>query len=807
MSNFLRDARYGIRLLRKSPGFTAIAVVVLALGIAANTAIFSVVHATLLAPLPFPQPDQLVMVWSRIQDNRNGVSAGDFVEWKRQSSSFQDLNAWTGRSLNLATADQPEKVDARAVTPGWLSMVGYEFELGRNFVESEGIPGQDKVIILANRLWRQRFNADRNIVGTSVRIDGKPVTVVGVLAAGPGDRLQDVAWVPLAFTPDQLNHDFHWILVMGRLKPTVTIAQADADMKGVAKRLADTFPKSNTGWSASVEPLKNNFLDRGTVDALWMLFAAVGFVLLIACANVANLLLARGTARQRELAVRGAMGASKIEIVRQFMTESVVLALMGGVAGIALSAGLLQIIMTSMPPYTLPSEADVRLSVPVLLFTLAACTIAAVFFGAVPAFQGARVDINAALKDSGRSVIGGRHRLQQALVALEFALALTLLAGGGMAIRGLMGVSRVNLGFNAEHLLTFSLPVPEGRLADAGQVTSFYDQLLERMKSVPGITAVSTSTGMPVRGTSFGMPFFFAGKPVDDPSKRPGAGFNMVSPDYFKTFGITLARGRAFTPQDRAGTQPVAIVNQAFVNRYLSGVDPLTQRVVVEQLIPGATRLGPPVEWQIVGVIGNVHNAGPRRDGFPEIDVPFLQSPWPSAIMAVRTTGEPASVIKSLGAVVRSVDPDLPMADVKTMNTLVSESIAGDTFNSLLFGGFAGVGLLLAAFGIYGVMSFVVAQRTHEIGLRMALGAGRGSVLRDVLRDGMVTAVAGAAVGFGGAYYAARWMQRFVYGAGALDWWTMSIVALMLLATALVACVIPAARAASVDPLVALRLS
>ena len=805
MGSLLRDARYGVRLLRTNPGFAAIAVFVLALGIAANTAIFSVVYATLLAPLPFPAPDQLVMVWSRVQGNRNGVAAGDFVEWRKQSTSFQDLNAWTGKSLNLATAEEPEKIQARAVTPGWLSMVGYDFELGRNFNDAEGVPGQDQVLILSNRLWRQRFNADRKIVGQAVRVDGKPYTVVGVLASGSADRLEADAWVPLAFTPQQLNHDFHWILVMGRLKAAVSIPQANANMVAVAKNLADTFPKSNTGWSASVEPLKNNFLSTSTISALWLLLGAVGFVLLIACANVANLLLARGTARQRELAIRGALGASRGEIVRQFIVESVVLALLGGVAGVALAAGMLQLIMTSMPPYTLPSEADVRLSVPVLLFTLAACMLSAIFFGSVPAWQGARVDVNTALKDTGRSVVGGRHRLQQLLVVLEFALALTLLTGGGLAIRGLLGLSRVQLGFTAEHLLTFSLPVPDGRLVSSDQVTSFYSELLTRMQAVPGVTRASVSTGMPVQGTNFGMPFYFAGAPVADPSKRPGAGFNQVTPAYFKTFGIAITKGRAFTDQDRAGSQPVAIVSQTFVNRYLKDQDPLTKRIVVEQLIPGETRLGPPIEWQIVGVYGDVRNAGPRNDAFPEIDVPFLQSPWPSALFAVRTAGEPTAVIKSLGAVVRTVDADLPMADVKTMETIVKESIANDKFNTLLFGSFSGVALLLAAFGIYGVMAFVVAQRTHEIGLRMALGAARPTVLRQVLRDGMTTAAAGTIIGSIGAYFVAKAMRGVVFGAGTVDWTTLSVVALTLLVTALAACFIPAARAASVDPLVALR--
>jgi predicted permease len=805
MASLSRDARYGIRLLRKNPGFAAVAVFVLAVGIAANTAIFSVVYATLLAPLPFPNPDQLVMVWSKVQGNRNGVAAGDFVEWKKQATSFQDLNAWTGRSLNLSSAEAPERISARAVTPGWLSMVGYDFQLGRNFTEAEGKTGQDQVVILCNQLWRQRFDADPKIVGKTVRINSKPFTVVGVLAAGPADRLQDLAWVPLAFTPEQLNHDFHWILVMGRLEPHVTIEQANANMVAVAKRIESDFPQSNKGWSASVEPLKNDFLDSGTIQGLWLLLGAVGFVLLIACANVANLLLARGTARQRELAVRGALGASRVEIVRQFITESLVLALLGGVVGIALAAGLLQVIMTSMPAYTLPSEADVRLSLPVLLFTLAACSVSAIFFGSVPAWQGARVDVNAALKDTGRSVVGGRHRLQQLLVVLEFALALTLLTGGGVAIRGLINLSRVNLGFTTEHLLTFSLPIPEGRLSGAEQVTTFYDDLLTQFRAVPGVTAASASTGMPVRGTNFGMPFQLVGAPPVEPGKRPGAGFNMVSPEFFRTFGIRISKGRAFTAQDRAGAPPVAIVNQTFVNRYLKNQDPLTKRLLIEQLIPGETRLGPAVEWQIVGVYSDVRNAGPRSDGFPEIDVPFLQSPWPSATLAVRTAGEPTAVTRSLAAVVRGIDADLPLADVKTMDTLVEESMANDRFNTLMFAGFSGIALVLAAFGIYGVMAFVVAQRTHEIGLRMALGAGRATVLRQVVRDGMTTAVAGTAIGSVGAYFVARAMRGLVFGASTVDWMTLSIVAITLLATALFACIIPAARAASVDPLVALR--
>jgi predicted permease len=592
---------------------------------------------------------------------------------------------------------------------------------------------------------------------------------------------------------------------MGRLKPEVSIAQANSNMVAVAKQIADTNPKSNNGWSASVEPLKNNFLNGRTITALWLLLAAVGFVLLIACANVANLLLARGTARQRELAIRGALGASRAEIVRQFIVESLLLATIGGIAGVALAAGLLQGIMALMPPYTLPSEADVRLSLPVLLFTVLVSVVSGVLFGAVPAWQGSRVNMNDALKESGRSVLGGRNRVQQFLVVLEFALALALLTAGAVAVRGLVGLSRVDLGFKSDHLLVFDLPVPRGRLTDASQVTTFHAQLLERIRALPGVVSASVSTGMPVRGTNFGMPFQLASAPVTDRSQRQGAGFNMVSPSYFKNFGIRILRGREFTEQDRAGAQRVAVVNQTFVTRYLKNVDPLTQRVVVEQLIPGETRLGDAVDWQIVGVYGDVRNAGPRNDGFPEIDVPFLQSPWPSASVAVRTSAEPEALTKTAAAAVRSMDPDLPLGDPKSMDTIVHESIANDRFNTVLFGSFSIVALVLAAFGIYGVMSFMVAQRTHEIGLRMALGADRGRMVRQVLLQGMRTAVVGIAIGLVGSYFVAKAMRDMVFGAADINWTNVFVVAGVLLATGLLATGLPAGRAASVDPLVALR--
>jgi putative ABC transport system permease protein len=805
MSTVLRDALFGIRLLRRSPGFTTVAILALALGIAANTAIFSVVYATLLAPLPYPEPDQLVMVWSRIQGNRNVVSAGDYIDWKRQATSFQALSAWSGRGVNIASGDRPEQVQARLTTPGMLKMIGYPFLLGRDFLEEEGTVGRDKVVVLSHDFWVERFGSDRGIVGRTIRVNGEPHTVVGVLAQSAADRMRDELYVPLTFAPEQINHDFHWLLVMGRLKPGVTIAQANANMESVTRQIARAYPASNTGWSASVEALKNNFLSSQTQTALWLLLGAVGFVLLIACANVANLLLARGTARQRELAVRASLGASAGTIARQLLVESLVLAVVGGLAGVALAWTLMRVIMSTMPEYTLPSEAEVRLNLPVLAFTFVACVVSGVLFGCAPAWQAYRQNVNETLKEGGRTLGGARHRLRQALVVLECALALTLLAGGGLAMHGLFKMANADLGFATERLLTFFLPVPDKKLADSGAVTAFYRQLIERLQAVPGVESVSVSTGVPVEGTSFGMPFTIVGKPVKDPGQRPGAGFNQVSPDYYRTLGIRITKGRAFTEQDREGSVPVAIVNDTFVKRYFKDVNPLDQRLVVEQLIPGVTKLGPPIEWQVVGVYENVRNAGPTGDGFPEIDVPFWQSPWPGAGVAIRTKGNPETMQQAVAAVLRGLDPDLPMADVKTMEQRVEESMAGDRFNTVLFAAFAAVALALAALGIFGVMSFVVAQRRHEIGLRMALGAGRGRVIAEVLREGMTTTLVGVAIGSGGAYAVGRAMQGMIYGVSAFDVPAFSVVVFTLVASALAACIVPARRAASVDPMVALR--
>ena len=508
------------------------------------------------------------------------------------------------------------------------------------------------------------------MLGQGIRIDGKAFTVVGVLGKAPCDHLPWQLWIPRAFSPDQINRDFRNLLVMGRLKPGVSIEQANADMKNVTDGLAREFPASNTGWGASVEPLRNNFLNANTRTTLWMMLGAVGFVLLIACANVANLLLARGTARQRELAIRRALGASRRAIVRQLLTESVLLALVGGTLGVGLAAAALRVILAVMPPGLLPSEVDVRLSVPVLLFTLTACVLSGVLFGLAPAWQASRTDANAILKETGRSVGDGRHLLRRILVVAEFALALTLLTGGGLTIQSLIAIARTDLGFRSGGLFTFYLPVDE-RLKEADAIDTFYRQFAERVSAVPSVTSVSYSSGMPAGGAFNAIPFTIAGRTGGDPSQRPSARFNQVSPAYFETLGIRMVRGRAFTEADRIGTVPVAIVNETFVKRHFPDVDPLTQRVVVDQFNPGVTNLGIGIERQIVGVSSDIRNLGPASEGLPEIHVPFAQSTWARNWIAVRTAGDPLSVHQPIAAVVRSIDPDLPMVEVRTMDQLV----------------------------------------------------------------------------------------------------------------------------------------
>ena len=577
-------------------------------------------------------------------------------------------------------------------------------------------------------------------------------------------------------------------------------------MDAVTANIAKAFPKSNKGWGAYVEPLKNDFLPKERIQTLWMLLGAVGFVLLIACVNVANLLLAKGTARQKEIAIRSSLGASRRGIFAQFLTENLLLACLGGALGVAVGLGVLRWLVVSMPRNTLPSEADLTLNLPILLFTFAATSLAGLLFGCAPAWYATRVDPGETLKEGGRSGMGaGRQRIRKVLVIGEFALALALLTGAGLAIHSFWNLTRIDLGVNTVHVQTFGLPVPDARPKDPKQIIGYYQQMITSLKSVPGVLDASVSVGLPLEGPNFGMPFTIAGQPdVSDPSQRPGAGFDMVTPDYFKTYGIQVTRGRSFTDQDTADTVRVAMVNEEFVQKYFKGKDPLQQRINVEELIPGVTKLGPYIQWQIVGVFHNMRAGGFRRD-FPQIDIPFWQIPWPSAQIGIRTAADPENLTRSIASAVHAVDPQIAIAEPRTLDEVKSLMLADDRFIMSLFAAFAGVALLLASVGIYGVMAFTVAQREHELGLRMALGASRGRVVERNLREAFLLAVSGLAIGLVAAFFVGRTMQNMLYGVGKLDFGAIGAVAVVLLAASLLASWLPARRAASVEPMKALR--
>ncbi|MPY86784.1 MAG: FtsX-like permease family protein [Luteitalea sp.] len=810
MSILWSDLKSAVRGLMKAPGLLLAAIGALALGIGPNTAIFSIVYATLLAPLPFPQPDQLVRVWSMVGQNRDRTSPAEYLDWKEQATSFQYLEAfWPGRAFNLATPEAPERVLARQVSPDGHRIFGEDVWLGRDFRADEDQPGKQYVVLLSHRLWRERFGADPDIIGRDIRMDATPYTVIGVLPPGQRDRLPARLWIPFSLTPDEAtNRHIRPLFVDGRLKPGVTVEQAQQEMNAIAAELARRFPDSNTGRDVSVEPMQTTFLTAERQTILWLLLAAVSFVVLIACVNVANLLLSRGAARERETAIRAALGATRGRLARQALTESLVLAAVGGTLGVLSSVWILRSILAILPPGTLTAEADPRLNLPVLLVTLVATMLCGLLCGSAQAWQASRKNFNDTLKQAGRGATGsGRRRLRHALVVIEFALAVTLLGGAGLTILSFWNRTQVDLGVRTDHVLTFGLPVGEGRFSSAAEIDGFYRQLLEQFQTVPGVVQASVSAGLPLLGTGFPRELSVVGQPEDPRALRRSAGVQMVTPEYFETFGIRMLQGRSLTERDGRSAQRVAVVNERFVALFLEGRDPMGQRVAMDEIVPGSTLApGSRVEWHIVGVlrdVSNVEQFGEPRA--PQIYVPFAQSPWPEAMAAVRATSNPEALRPSLAAAVRAVDPELPLTDVRTMDQIVGERLASDRFNVALYGGLAALALLLAALGIYAVMAFTVVQRTAEIGLRMALGAGHAQVRLQILREGVTLAAGGLVLGLLGAYALGRAMQGMLYGTGALSLPVVLVAGLVLLGAAVIACYVPARRASAVDPMIALR--
>ncbi|HMD37674.1 MAG TPA: ABC transporter permease [Candidatus Acidoferrum sp.] len=810
MGELWRDVRYGLRLLWKSAGFTSVSLLALALGIGATTAIFSLLYSVLLAPLPYVDGDRIVMVWSHQKGERNGTSPSDLLDWKKQSKSFETLDGWSGGGFTISTPEWTEQVQATRVSPTFFDLLmGEKVAYGRHFVAEDMVPGNDHVVVLNNQYWKDRFGSDPGIVGKKLRMSGDLYTVLGVAAPSPSDRGDSQINVPLAFKPDEIKRENHFLLVLGRLKRGVTLEAANAEMAVIAKQLSQTYAKTNADLTVTVEPLKNDFLPPQTRTGLWLMMGAVGFVLLIACVNIANLLLAWGTARQKEIAVRASQGATRARIFRQFLIESLALAMIGGALGVLLSVGVLRGVMSLMPRNQLgiPYEANPHLNIPVLLFTLAATVLCGVLFGCVPAWHAARQNISDLLKEGGRSSAGaGHNRLRRVLVAAEFALALILVGGAGLILRSFWNVTQVDLGIRREHVLTFTVPIQNERTKKAEQIRAVYKELVERIGAVPGVLNVSVSPGLPMAGAGR-LPFSIVGQPAEeDITKQQQVEANTVTPGYFATYGIRLTRGRFLDGRDIAGAPRVVMVSESFVRQYLPGVDPLTQRLRIVELVPDKIPpFGAQQEWQIVGVFHDVQYESRPTTGSAEVDLSFDQVPWPQTTIGVRTSGDPEAVTKSIAAAVRSVNPDFPMTRVRTMDQVVSESLVSDRFIVIVFGSFAGLALLLAAIGIYGVMTFSVAQRNHEMGIRMALGAGSAQVLKLVVSEGMWAALIGMAVGIPGVYFVGKALKGLLYNVGAMDVRALTGVTIVLLASALVACYVPGRRATKIDPMKALR--
>lgn len=812
MNTLWQDLRFSARMLWKSRAFTLIAIVALALGIGANTAIFSVVNAVLLRPLPFPESERLMMVWERRpRQNRdsNPVAPADFIDWQNQNQVFASMAAYSGSAFNLTeTGAEPEQIVGQMVTPGFFQTLGARAAIGRALSPEADRPGGDRAVVLSHRLWQRRFGGDARVVGRTVTLNDQSFTVVGVMPpdfnypetdselwAASRRAVPDIA---LAGNPDpETLRSLHYLNVIARLKPGVTREQAHAEMETIAARLEQEHPTENNGHTARVVSLHEQLV--GDVrPALLILLGAVGLVLLIACANVANLLLARATARAKEMSIRTALGASRARLVRQLLTESTMLAVAGGAVGLLLAVWGLDLLI-ALSPENIPRLSEINLDKWVLAFTLGVSLLTGLIFGLAPALQASSLDLNSALKEGGRGTTEafGRRRMRSALVVFEVALTLVLLIGAGLMIRSFSRLQQVDPGFKADNVLTMELSLPQSRFNESEQQAAiFFREVVGRIGTLPGVEAVGATWILPMSGSGAGTGFEIEGY-TPAPNERTNTAFSSISPRYFETMSIPVVRGRAFTETDTAEAQGVAIINDAFARRYFASEDPIGRRIRPR---------GDENDWlTIIGVVGSVRQIGLAEEPRAEMFLSYLQSPVPFMNVVIRTNADPMNLIAAVRREVWAVNPNQPVANVSTMNELVANSVARTRFNTLLLQLFAAVALALAIVGLYGVMAYSVAQRTHEIGLRMALGAQGRDVLKMVVKQGMILVLIGIAIGLAAAFALTRLMATLLYGVSATDPVTFIGIALLLIAAAFVACYIPARRATKIDPMVALR--
>jgi putative ABC transport system permease protein len=793
MSVFGQDLRYAVRTLTKSRGFTAVAVMTLAIGVGANVAIFSFVDGILLKPLPYDEPERIVRVLEKPpQGERNGISTLNFLDWQRDNTVFDFHSAQTGGNVTMTGGSEPVQLRGARVSAAYFNVFRIKPALGRAFLPGEDQLGKHQVAIISHALWESQFGSDPGIINRVVQLDGQPHTIVGVLPQGSAfDRAAAQIWRPLAFLPSNMTRDFHWLTSFARLKDGVTLEQAQASMNVIGARIAKDFPASNKGWGV----------------IMLVLMSSTGLVLLIGCANLANLALARGVSREREVVVRASLGAGRWRLIRQFLTENVVLSLCGGVLGIAVGYATMKGIQLMIPEFAFAREINVEMDTRVLVFAIAVSVFTGLLFGMAPALQATRPDLASSMKEEGRGSSGGagRKRLRDSLIVAEVALAFVLLVGSGLMMRSFFRLMTVDTGFDETNILTLRLPTTIELFPDPARLNQDLQEIRTAVDAVPGVTGTAYSCQPPLQGTCYGMPMQPANKPMVDVANRSGGFFKVVSPSYFSTLGIKMLKGRALSDRDTWNAPRALVMNERLAKRYFEKEDPIGQRILIQEIIAGKTELGPDVSWEVVGVIGDEKIGGPADDRSAGVYVSNEQSPVYGMVLNVRTAVDPLTLQIPITNAIRSVNKDQAIADIRTLEQIKSASMGGRRVPSVLLGVFGVVALILAGIGIYGVIAYSVAQRTREIGIRVALGASERSLIRLVLDRGVVLTLIGLAIGLAGAFALTRLMASMLFGIGARDPMTMASVGIVLASVAMLASYVPARRAMKVDPIVALR--
>jgi predicted permease len=805
-SNFLsglwQDVRYGARMLRKSPGFTAVAVITLALGIGANTVIFSVVWR----PLRYHDASRLLVVWeTRPEGTRSAVSAPTYLDWRDQNTVFEQLAA--ARRMNVALSGNPPLlVPGARITANFFDTFRLRPELGRFFSPGDFRPNGECVTVLSHEIWQGHFAGDRSIAGKAIRLDGEPCTIVGVAPADFEFFGREDFWLPLALSGEALSRESRDLLVVGRERPGVTAARARAEMKNLSARIAQASPQTNKRWGALTQNFIEALSGAGVQLTLIILFTIVTLVLLMACANVANVLLARGMTRQKEIAIRVALGANRRRVIRQLLAETLLVATLGGALGLLLALAAVRYLAT-LPVLQAPGLAPIEINRAVFAFAGILCLLATLLSGLVPAWRTTTVNLMEQVKSSARTATGDRKqsRLRNGLVIAELALSLVLMVTAGLSLRSFVRLTNVDPGFPTQGLVAAHVALPSPQYADAGRARQFYTDFLQRVRSIPGVENAAISTGLPPMPGEIVQPFHLEGR---DPSSSDASGvanYHVISPDYFRTLGLALLKGRAFTSDDRQASLPVAIINRRLAEKFFPGTDPLGERLQVAELVPGKSAPSAPVTLVIVGIVNDLKDVRLNERSNPEVYIPYLQAPWTSEYLLVRSRGLTEQIVAEVRDALRAVDPDLPLTGIRTMDERYSDARAGGRVVAALMVIFAFIALAMGSAGLYGVVSYSVAQRTPEFAVRLALGAPKHEIRRLVANGALRLLLVGGGIGMVGAVGAASLLRSLIYGISAYDPVTFASVPLVLLVVVLAASFVPARRATKVDPMVALH--